>query len=997
MKTIAPTLFALSAVLPAAALAQTPPRTELVAPRIVVQNARTPVQLARVEVDTRIVGSLATSRIELVLRNPNDRVLEGALEFPLRDGQTVSGFALDIQGQLMPAVPVAKDRGQQIFEEVTRRNVDPALLEQTAGNNFRLRVYPLPAHGERRVVLQVSEALHAGKGQKLQYLLPIDFGQRIGRFRADLTINGVRDVQTGGVLEQAQVLHAADDTVLRLERSDWQPQGNLSATWRDAQTDRVLTGRYEDRNYFQADVQVPAATGERVLPRDLVLVWDASGSGAARDHVREFALLDALMQNARQLRVHLIVARDTVEAPRDFAIKDGDWRELRRSLEALAYDGASNPAAWTIPAALAQTGTVGWLFSDGLGNWGDLHQPKSGLPLYTINAATRADADRLRSLAETSGARYVDLNAQGASAALDALVRPSAHLISLDADGAEQLVALSVHPEDGRLTIAGVLNAKRARVTLTLAGADGKTFERSIEVNAPIVAPPAGASSAAAAKAGLATTAPDALFPPLAAQRWAQLKIAQLAGEYSLHRAEIRRLGERFLLVTRETSLIVLDDLADYVRYEITPPAGPLRIAYAERMQAQAAQLKQSRSQHLDDLAHRFAEKAAWWSRDFPKGDQPKPQVAKKTAAVGAAEDRLREESQRSEAPMPAMAAPAALARSAPAPMSVEVAGAPSPKAQAQDSAPNAHIALRQWEPDAPYARRLRDARDDQRYAVYLDERPNYLASTAFYIDAADVFFAKGQTELALRVLSNLAEMDLENRHILRILAYRLQQANQTALALPLLERVRELAPEEPQSWRDLGLAYAADGQAQRAADMLWETVARPWDDRFADIDLIALAELNALAARNPGLDTAHFDRRLLKNLPLDVRAVLAWDADNTDIDLWVIDPNGEAAYYGHKLTYQGGLMSRDFTQGYGPEEFSLRHAKPGHYEVRAKFYGNRQQLVSPYTTVMLWLSTGFGTAGQKDERVVLRLTAPGDQIFVGSFEVEAPGKAGAH
>ena len=102
---------------------------------------------------------------------------------------------------------------------------------------------------------------------------------------------------------------------------------------------------------------------------------------------------------------------------------------------------------------------------------------------------------------------------------------------------------------------------------------------------------------------------------------------------------------------------------------------------------------------------------------------------------------------------------------------------APSPKMEAQDAAPNAHIALRQWEPDAPYARRLRDARDDQRYAVYLDERPNYLASTAFYIDAADVFFAKGQTELALRVLSNLAEMDLENRHVLRVLGHRLMQA----------------------------------------------------------------------------------------------------------------------------------------------------------------------------------------------------------------------------
>ena len=82
---------------------------------------------------------------------------------------------------------------------------------------------------------------------------------------------------------------------------------------------------------------------------------------------------------------------------------------------------------------------------------------------------------------------------------------------------------------------------------------------------------------------------------------------------------------------------------------------------------------------------------------------------------------------------------------------------------------------------------REREAAEADRYAVYLDERPGQLNSTAFFMDAAEVFFEKGQTALAVRVLSNLAEMELENRHILRILAYRLSQAGLHALALPLV------------------------------------------------------------------------------------------------------------------------------------------------------------------------------------------------------------------
>jgi tetratricopeptide (TPR) repeat protein len=311
-------------------------------------------------------------------------------------------------------------------------------------------------------------------------------------------------------------------------------------------------------------------------------------------------------------------------------------------------------------------------------------------------------------------------------------------------------------------------------------------------------------------------------------------------------------------------------------------------------------------------------------------------------------------------------------------------------------AAPQASIRLARWVPDAPYAKRLRAAPDSALYEIYLDERPSYLASTAFFLDVADLLFERGQPALANRVLSNLAEMNLENRHILRILGYRLLQAKQVALALPVLRKVLLLSPDEPQSYRDLGLALAQAGQAQPAIDHLWQVVERPWNNRFPDIELVALAELNAIVARTaaaggPALDTRAIDPRLLRNLPLDLRVVLSWDADNTDIDLWVIDPNGERAFYGRRLTYQGGLMSNDFTGGYGPEEFSLRTAKPGTYTVRAQFYGHNQQIVAPATTLMLTFTTGFGTPGQRDEEVILRLAGRGQEVTVGTFTVGVP------
>ena len=274
-------------------------------------------------------------------------------------------------------------------------------------------------------------------------------------------------------------------------------------------------------------------------------------------------------------------------------------------------------------------------------------------------------------------------------------------------------------------------------------------------------------------------------------------------------------------------------------------------------------------------------------------------------------------------------------------------------------------------------------------YRIYLDEKPGYLNSTAFYLDAADLFFEKHMNELGVRILSNLAEMDLENRHILRILGYRLVQAGQPQIAIPVFRKVLVLSPEEPQSYRDLGLAYAADKQSQKAIDTLNEVVVRPWHGRFPEIELITLAELNGIVATaKEKLDLSRIDPRLLENLPLDLRVVLTWDADNTDIDLYVTDPDGEKAYYGHRLTYQGGRMSLDFTGGYGPEEFSLKRAKPGKYKVEARYFGDRRQNVTGATTLQAKLTTKFGTTGQQEQIVTLRLQGRAETVFVGEFEV---------
>ena len=273
-------------------------------------------------------------------------------------------------------------------------------------------------------------------------------------------------------------------------------------------------------------------------------------------------------------------------------------------------------------------------------------------------------------------------------------------------------------------------------------------------------------------------------------------------------------------------------------------------------------------------------------------------------------------------------------------------AAAPSRPSETDRTATTGSIILKKWDPATPYLKALTDVADAQLYKSYLEQKKKYSNSSAFFLDMSDFFLDKNKPELALRILSNIAEMELENQQLLRILGHRLNQIGQHELSAFVFEDVLEIREEEPQSYRDLGLTYVANGRYQQAIDMLYTVIQKRWDGRFPEIELIVLDELNAIVATcNQDLDLNEIDKRLLKNLPVDIRVVLNWDADNTDMDLWITDPNNEKCVYSNPDTYLGGHLSRDFTGGYGPEEFILKKAKAGKYSVQVDYYGNQTPL----------------------------------------------------
>lgn len=938
---------------PQASRRPAPPMTST--PLLIAPAAEQPVQLRQARIEGEVQAGIAQTRITLEFHNPNQRVLEGELQFPLGEGQQITGFALDINGELREAVPVPKDRGRQVFEEIARRGVDPGLLEQTAGNQFRLRVYPLPAGGSRRVQLVVREPL-AYAGQGWRWTLPLQFVAAAAA--VELDVQAPKDADTG-------------DAPFRIAdgRLHWQGRGvqlptQLQWTLPAERKAQVQVARWQDGHYLLAQLPVPTSAAPRRVPSEVGLLWDGSGSAGRRDRTREFALLDRYFAAMGEGNVALTVLRDRAEQVRRFRIRGGDWSELRRALMAVQPDGASALAQWQPQPEVKEYLMV----SDGLLTYGPEALPALAADqrLFAISSAgARTDAIRLRGWSEAHAGTFVALGSDIDAAARELLSVPLD--VQIDAGrGVQEVVIDRRSQAQGWLWLHARLAAEGVPMRVRVAGGEWQAL------------PATQKNEDGDLLAGL----------------WAQARLQQLSADRRGNREAMQRLSQQFSLVGPDTSLIVLETLDDYLRYAIRP-SGKLRAEYDQRFARQVADRDAADRQRLDKVVTQWQQRQQWWNRSWPKGAPP--QADSKALEVAASAP---------PAPVAMLVAPAPAAaemqlnaatarqRSVPRP-----APAPAPMMEAAADAMAAEpaaandgqlgIRLAAWQPDSPVARRLRQAPASQLYDRYLAERAANADSSAFFLGVADLLIEQGQRDLALRVLSNLAEMDLDNRHLLRVLGYRLMQADAPALAVPVFEQVLAMGQEEPQSFRDLGLALAAAGKPQQALAPLYQVVVRPWDSRFDGIALIALDELtNLVAGSKPRLDTKSIDPRLLQAMPLDLRVVLAWDADNSDMDLWVTDPNGERAYYGNRLTYQGGQMSQDFTGGYGPEQFSLRNAKPGKYKVEANYFGSRQQLVTGATTLMLRLTTHWGTPKQKDQVVTMRLKDRAETVLVGEFEV---------
>ena len=425
-----------------------------------------------------------------------------------------------------------------------------------------------------------------------------------------------------------------------------------------------------------------------------------------------------------------------------------------------------------------------------------------------------------------------------------------------------------------------------------------------------------------------------ALYGDTLRRYWAGKKLQELLVSPQQNKNEIVALAQRYGLVTPFTSLMVLENLWQYVEYRIEPPKTQpaMRDQYRQMVGQQEKQQQAERGNKIDEVARLWDARVKWWETDFPwppkaekrSGDRPMftspvpsypliPPGGRVYSAMGSGMGGgfggmgggmaggmgasgsmggmgggfgagMGGGMGSMGGGMGGMGGGTGIPSVPPSnPGGPFAAGSPPTSVVenfeiTRPAAPRGpRVVTQEWDPAAPYLSQLRAAPREAAFAVYMKNRAKYGNSPIFFLDCADYFFKQHNSEWRCRSSATWRKWTGRIPLPLRILGHRLALAGEFDLAVATLEKVLNLWPDNPQSYRDLALVLTQraappkgsgpapsgyslgglfchpagrDSDYQRAVDLLSEVVTRHWDFRYGQWELPALMDLNRLLRR---------------------------------------------------------------------------------------------------------------------------------------------------
>lgn len=243
-------------------------------------------------VEAKVDGQRAHVRVDQEFQNLAPFPLEAEYVFPVPPGAMVNAVTLMVDGKAMEGRLLKAEEARRIYDDIVRRQKDPALVEYVGRDFFRASIFPIPPGGTRQLVLEYDQLVNKD-GETLEFLYPLNTEKFSAKPLKDVkvAVDVTSETGVGAVYCPTHdvVVTRKDEKHVRvaLEARDVRPETDFTLYWGEAAgavSATLLTHwpRGEDRGYFLllASPTAPDGAAAAAKPKDLTLCVDVSGSMA---------------------------------------------------------------------------------------------------------------------------------------------------------------------------------------------------------------------------------------------------------------------------------------------------------------------------------------------------------------------------------------------------------------------------------------------------------------------------------------------------------------------------------------------------------------------------------------------------------------------------------------------------------------------------------------------------------------------------------------------
>jgi len=129
-------------------------------------------KIKELQVNARLIDQVAQVQVSQTFENTGSRQLEVSFIFPLPYDGAIERMTLLVDGKEYPAQLLDAKEARRLYENIVRKNKDPALLEWMGTGLFKTSVFPVPPGAKRTVSMRYSQMCRKQDGLT-DFLFPL--------------------------------------------------------------------------------------------------------------------------------------------------------------------------------------------------------------------------------------------------------------------------------------------------------------------------------------------------------------------------------------------------------------------------------------------------------------------------------------------------------------------------------------------------------------------------------------------------------------------------------------------------------------------------------------------------------------------------------------------------------------------------------------------------------------------------------------------------------